>query len=127
TYTQLDNSWVELQFSLVNTTTGQNIDFTNARSFYRGTDSDGDWTEEEGDADSLIAGVPAGEYNLVVEGSSGGDSGHGASGVNLELRHDVAPWRNFWIGVAMVLLYPLWLCWRRAQFESNRWADSNEA
>jgi predicted RNA-binding Zn-ribbon protein involved in translation (DUF1610 family) len=126
TYTSLDNSWVELRFSLVNTATGQNIDFTNARSFYHGTDSDGVWSESEGDADSLIASVPAGEYNLVVEGTTGGDAGQIVDGTNLALRHDVAPWRNFWIGVAAVLLYPLRLLWRRSRFETERWSNSDE-
>lgn len=121
----LNNSWVELECSLVNTATGQTIDFTNARSFYSGYDSDGAWSEEAGGDSSLIASVPAGEYNLVVEGTAGADSGNSPRDVLLRLVHDVTPWRNFWLAVGMILAYPAWLGWRRYKFERDRWYESD--
>jgi hypothetical protein len=124
-YVALDNSWTQLDCSLVNTATGQSIDFTNAQSYYSGRDSDGAWTEEDGDDTSLVASVPAGEYNLVVEGEAGGQFGNNSRDVNMLLVHDVTPWRNFWLAVGMILVYPVFLFWRRHQFERDRWYDSD--
>jgi hypothetical protein len=121
----LNNSWVELDCSLVNTATGETIDFTNAHSLYSGFDADGSWSEEDGDARSLITSVPAGEYNLVVEGAAGGDSPISTRDTRLQLVHDVAPWRNFWLAAGMILLYPLWLSWRSYRFERDRWYESD--
>lgn len=121
----LANSWVEFDCSLVNTATGQSIDFTNAQSYYSGRDSDGAWTETEGDDTSLVASVPAGEYNLVVEAESGGQFGNHSRQAWLELVHDVTPWRNFWLALGLLLVYPLFLMWRRYQFERDRWYESD--
>jgi hypothetical protein len=124
-YVSLNNSWAEFACSLVNTATGQSIDFTNAQSYYSGRDSDGAWTEEEGDDTSLVASVPAGEYNLVVEGDAGGDRASYSREAYLQVVHDVAPWRNFWLALGLVLVYPLFLFWRRYQFERDRWYESD--
>ena len=63
----LDNSWVELNSTLVDTTTEESYDFTNAFSFYSGRDSDGYWSEGGNRDTSLVRSIPAGTYNLVVE------------------------------------------------------------
>jgi hypothetical protein len=120
----LDNDWVELDCSLVNAKTGKIIDFTNAFSFYSGHDSDGSWSEGSHSDTSLIAEVPAGTYNLVVEGAGGNAHGQ-ATAVNLNLVHDVAPWRNFWLALLAIATYPMLLIWRRTRFEADRWSESD--
>jgi hypothetical protein len=120
----LDNDWVELDCSLVDAQTGASRNFTNAFSYYSGSDSDGDWSEGDRRNTSLITDVPAGTYNLVVEGASGHANGRGTT-VHLELRHDVAPWRNFWLGLLAICAYPVLLLWRRSRFEAERWEDSH--
>ena len=126
TFATINNSWIELNCSLVDAKTGVSRDFTNAFSFYSGNDSDGAWTEGETHDTSLIADVPAGTYNLVIEGASGDEHGARlAQPVSLELRHDVVPWRNFWLAILAILAYPALLLWRRMGFEKARWAESD--
>jgi hypothetical protein len=126
-YAALDNDWVELDCALVNAKTGESRNFTSAFSFYSGRDSDGRWTEGDNDDTSLIAEVPAGTYNLVVEGAGGGNSNGRATLVHLGLLHDVAPWRNFWLSLLAIFTYPALLLWRRSRFEAERWSESDYA
>lgn len=122
----LRNSWAELDCTLVNVTTGKSYEFTNAFSYYYGTDSDGAWSEGETQHVSAISRIPAGTYNLVVDGASGDESGQRIrDNVDLVMRHDVAPWQNFWIAVLAILLCPLYLAFRFFSFEKERWADSD--
>jgi hypothetical protein len=121
----LDNSWVELDCSLVNTATGEIHEFTNAFSYYYGYDSDGRWTEGNQQDTSLLTTIPAGTYNLVIEGASGDNRNQRiAQNVRLSMIHDVVPWRNFWFAVLMILAYPVYLGVRSHLFEKERWADS---
>jgi hypothetical protein len=121
----LQNSWVELECSLVNSQTGASVEFLNAFEYYSGVDSDGAWSEGSWHATSLIPSVPAGTYNLVVEGTGQNEKGQPiAQPVQLTFHHDVAPWRNFWIAMGLILLYPAALLVRRYLFEKGRWAES---
>jgi Domain of unknown function (DUF4178) len=123
---QLDNAWVELQGSLVNTDSGQQYPFSNAFQYYHGYDSDGHWSEGSGSGRALIGGVPAGNYNLLVDGSSGNQYGRPVdASVQLGLTQDLATWRNFWLCTLIILLYPIYLLIRSIGYERERWADSN--
>jgi hypothetical protein len=116
----LNNSWVELDSSLVNTVTGESYDFTNAFSYYSGYDSDGSWSEGSNRDTSLVRGIPAGTYNLVVEGYS-----DGPKSVFLRLTHDVTPWQNFLFTALAILAYPMYLLFRRHKLERDRWSESD--
>jgi hypothetical protein len=120
----LSNNWVELDCSLVNTVTGETREFTNAFSYYTGVDSDGSWSEGDTQDTSLVANIPAGTYNLVVQGASGGDPQNRQS-VRLSMTHDVVPWRNFWLAVLAIAVYPLYLAFRAYQIERQRWSESD--
>lgn len=124
----INNSWVELQCSLVNTVTGQSFDFTNGFSFYSGIDSDGGWSEGSSHQTTDLPTIPAGTYKLVVAGAGGDDSGkQPLVRVSLSLQHDVAPWRNFWLAVLVILIYPGYLFFRSAAYEKERWSDAEPA
>jgi len=121
----LSNSWVELECSLVNTETGASVEFLSAFEYYSGVDSDGAWSEGSWQATSLIPSLPAGTYNLIVEGTSSDEKGQPvAQPVQLSFRHDVAPWRNFWIAMGLILLFPAALVVLRYLFEKSRWSES---
>jgi len=122
----LRNSWVELDCALVNTVTGETFQFTNAFSFYQGTDSDGPWSEGSTHDTSTIGNIPAGTYNLVVEGASGDERDQRIEqSAQLRLTHDVVPWRNFWFTVLAIIAYPLYLGIRSHLFERERWSQSD--
>lgn len=122
----IDNAWVELNCTLVNAATGEEHEFTDAFSYYHGYDSDGAWSEGNTRHTSLVAQIPAGTYNLLVEGAGGDDQGRRLSqGVYLRMTQDVVPWQNFWIALLGILAYPGYLIYRSYRFEKERWAQSD--
>ena len=124
----LNNSWVELQCSLVNVTTGESFDFTNELSYYNGVDSDGGWTEGSRENVAELTSVPAGTYRLIVAGAGSDQTGQPVSvPVSLSLRHDVVPWRNFWLAVTAILLYPGDLLYRKYAIEKERWSEADDS
>jgi hypothetical protein len=124
-YSPLDNSWVDLDYALVSKDTGESFESSGSLEYYTGVDSDGRWSEGSNVGRTLITSLPGGDYDVVVDATSG-DAHGAASGapVKLLLTHDVVPWRNFWIACGAILLYPLWLAYRRLVFERERWSDS---
>jgi len=121
----LDNSWVELSCSLVNTQTGTSYDFVNGFEHYSGYDSDGSWSEGNDHHAALVTDVPSGEYNLVINTASGTNNGsHINQPIQLSMRHDVTPWQNFWLVLIALLLYPGYLFYQRFSFEKERWSNS---
>lgn len=123
--TSLSNSWVDLDYALVRKGTGESYEFSNSVEFYSGVDSDGAWSEGSNLGSSLVPAIPAGDYDVVVDSASG--DAHGAPSqtpIQLSLTHNVAPWQNFWIACAVILIYPVFLIYRRFVFERERWSDS---
>ncbi|HWW21635.1 MAG TPA: DUF4178 domain-containing protein [Steroidobacteraceae bacterium] len=122
----IDNAWVELQGTLTNTDTGQSYRFVNAFQYYHGYDSDGSWSEGSRNGGALIPNVPAGTYTLLVDGTSGDNSGRPLdTSIQIGLRYDVVVWRNFWIAVLLILSYPIYLAFRSGVAERERWSDSD--
>jgi uncharacterized protein YdeI (BOF family) len=106
----LDNAWIQLRGSLVNTVSGKSFPFTDSLQYYHGDDSDGSWTEGSPTARALISEVPAGSYNLVVDGGSGDQNGQPLdAAVNLKLQLNAVTWQNFWLVTAAILSYPVYL------------------
>jgi len=66
------NRWIDLDYSLVNRNTQRSIDAYGLIEFYRGTDSDGPWTEGDHATSTLVAGVPRGTYDLYVDTNAHG-------------------------------------------------------
>jgi len=117
----LSNSWAELDCVLVNSGTGATFEFSEQLSYYSGVDSDGSWSEGSGRDTATLSAIPAGTYNLVIEGSGADQSNRRLSQpVTLELRHDVIPWSNFWIAVLAIGLYPAWLVYGHRADEKER-------
>jgi uncharacterized protein YdeI (BOF family) len=106
----LDNAWVQLRGRLVNTVSGQSFPFDDSLQYYHGVDSDGSWTEGSATARAFISNVPAGSYNLVVDGGSGDQNGQPLdSTVNIKLQLNAVTWQNFWLVMAAILSYPVYL------------------
>ena len=66
----LDNMWVDLDYSLVNRATQENFDAYGTAERYHGRDSDGDWSEGDATPNTAFASIPRGAYDLVVEASA---------------------------------------------------------
>ena len=66
----LDNMWVDLDYSLVNRATQQSYDASGTAEYYHGRDSDGGWSEGNAAPDVGLASIPRGTYDLVVEAAA---------------------------------------------------------
>jgi hypothetical protein len=116
---------VDLDYALVNKQTGESYELGNGVEYYSGSDSDGPWSEGSTYATALVPAMPRGDYDLVLSTTSGDSRGVPQNlPVSLSLRHDVVPWRNFWIVCAVILGYPLVLLYQHLVFERERWSDS---
>jgi hypothetical protein len=67
TSANVSNSWIYLNYALINQDTGQAWDFGREVSYYSGRDSDGSWTEGSRSDAVTVPSVPSGHYYLRVE------------------------------------------------------------
>ncbi|GLS23606.1 hypothetical protein GCM10007874_66270 [Labrys miyagiensis] len=67
----LDNDWLELDMTLVNTETNQSYPVSQALERYSGYDEDGFWSEGSNENSVLLPPVPAGTYKLLIEPDAG--------------------------------------------------------
>jgi hypothetical protein len=123
TTADVNNSWIYLNYALINQDTGQAYDFGREVSYYHGYDSDGSWTEG-GHTDSVaIPSVRPGNYYLRVEPES--DFGHGTISYSISAKRDVPQASFFGLALLALLLPAGLITWRSMNFEHLRWAESD--
>lgn len=120
----VDNNWIEVGVDLINDETGENREFEMGTEFYSGYDSDGRWTEGSRKNEIVISGIPKGKYHLNLQ-ALGNRSNMSAVNFSVSITHGVLAWKNFFIFVGLLVLFPLLLWWRQRTFEMRRWADSD--
>jgi hypothetical protein len=120
----VDNNWIELDIDLVNADTHQvAATCEQGIEFYHGND-DGYWTEGKQMEKVLVPAVAPGKYYLAIDASA--DSAVKQMPYKVTIVRDVMSWSNFWIALALVLIYPVY-CWARAwTFERARWMESDQ-
>lgn len=65
--TDVSNSWVEIDASLVNEQTGDTFYFFNSIEYYYGVDYDGRWSEGSQNQSTEFSRLPPGQYHLQME------------------------------------------------------------
>jgi hypothetical protein len=123
--TDVDNSWIYLNYALIGETTGTVYDFGREVSYYSGYDSDGSWKEGSRHDAARIGGVPGGRYFLRVEGD-GPPDGPLVAGT-LRVRRDVPSIVPFLLALVVLAIPPGVLAIRAHAFEAKRWAESDHA
>ena len=123
--TDIDNSWVYLDYALIEEATGAAYDFGREVSYYSGVDADGKWTEGSRRDKARVSGIPGGRYFLRVE-TSGQSFGAPVAGT-LRVRRDVPSFLPFLLALVALVLPPAFLAIRAHAFEAQRWAESDYA
>jgi hypothetical protein len=118
----VDNNWLGLDVDLVNTKTNATYPAGIGVEQYSGYD-EGHWSEGSQEGDTTLPGVPAGEYLLNIEASA--DPKITQMPFNIRVESGGLFWSNFWLGLALLLVYPAWVLFRRRSFEYNRWSESD--
>jgi hypothetical protein len=120
---QVDNSWIYVNYALINEDTGRAYDFGREVSYYHGYDSDGAWTEGSTSNHATIASVPPGNYYLRIEPES--DPNHGIIHYSITVKRDVPQFGFFAIAFLALLLPVVLITWRAMNFEHLRWTESD--
>jgi hypothetical protein len=119
----VSNSWIYLNYALINQDTGQAWDFGREVSFYSGHDSDGYWSEGSTSDTVTVPSVPAGTYYLRIEPESA--AVHPTINYSVEVKRDV-PVASFYGVAFLALLIPaIIISWRSLSFERSRWSESD--
>lgn len=119
----VDNSWIYLNYALIDQDTGHAYDFGREVSYYHGYDSDGAWTEGEKTNTVVVPSVPRGSYYLRIEPE--GEHFHGPITYTVTLKRDVPQLSFFGIALLALLIPAGFLTWRAMSFEHLRWAESD--
>jgi hypothetical protein len=120
--TNLRNNWVFLDMALIDTNTGQALDFGREVSYYYGTDSDGPWTEGAQRSTFTLPAIDAGDYYLRVQ-----PEGPAPVDYSIAIRRDVPTVIPYGIALALLLIPPGLVSLRSWSFERARWAESDHA
>ncbi len=118
----VNNNWIALGFDLVDTETQQTRSLEQGIEQYSGYD-DGPWTEGKPTADTILPGVAPGRYVLRIEPTA--DPGVVEMPYAVAVIRDVPVWSNFWLGLGLLLVYPVYAFFRHVTFESARWSESD--
>jgi len=119
----VNNSWIYLNYALINEDTGHAYDFGREVSYYSGYDSDGSWTEGSQKDSVTIPSVPPGRYYLRVEPES--EYYRGTIYYSIALRRDVPQFSFFGIAALALLIPAGFITWKFMNFEHLRWAESD--
>jgi hypothetical protein len=119
----VDNSWIYVNYALINQDSGQAWDFGREVSYYHGYDSDGSWTEGSQKNTVIIPSVPAGHYYLRIEPEV--DPKHPPVVYSVEVKRDVPVLGFFGLAFLALLLPAIAITWRAINFERMRWAESD--
>ncbi|MBU6365895.1 MAG: DUF4178 domain-containing protein [Gemmatimonadetes bacterium] len=128
--TDLDNTWLFFDLTLINEATGATRTVGREVSYYRGTDSDGSWSEGSRDDRVRIGRVPPGRYflRLAVDGDESRVTAEPVTyDVALTVRRDVPALAPYLLALLALVLPALVPAMRSSAFEGRRWAESDHA
>ncbi|MBA4372559.1 MAG: hypothetical protein C0402_06815 [Thermodesulfovibrio sp.] len=123
-HADVQNDWMEAAIDLVDETTNKTIAFSQTAEHYSGVDGGESWTEGSQDSRFLLNAVPGGRYHLLVQPAAD-TTKPGEKTFTLSLRRGVVTWSNFFLGLVLLLIYPLCTWCRKNKFEVSRWAESD--
>ncbi len=116
----VNNGWLYVSMALINEEMGTAYDFGREISYYRGTDSDGSWTEGRQYDEATLTRVPPGRYYLRLE-----PDGPASTNYSIKVYRDVPVWWPFLAAVASLAAFPIIAFWRFHTFEYARWSESD--
>jgi len=130
----LDNEWIDVDYSLVNRKTQESYDAYATLEHYHGTDSDGAWQEGSPVGIVKLSSVPPGQYDLVADisahrwAASGPYGNLSASAQDATATLPITVWvdrggsfsGNFWTALLLILAWPSVLAYLHYAHEKRR-------
>jgi hypothetical protein len=138
---QLDNSWIDLDYSLVDKRTQKSFDAYGLAEHYTGRDSDGPWSEGNSRPRVTLSSIPPGSYDLVVElsahrwipnapaeyySSRSVDANPTPIPVTIAVDRGGTFGGNVLLALVLILIWPGLAFWRHYSFEKRRNGSSDD-
>jgi hypothetical protein len=123
TSANVSNSWIYLNYALINQDTGKAWDFGREVSYYFGRDSDGSWTEGSHNDTVVVPSVPPGHYYLRIEPEA--DARHPRISYSVAVRRDVPVFKFYGYALLALFLPVLYVTFKSISFERARWSESD--
>lgn len=123
----LSNTWLELNATLVNAANGNEYSAEEGIEYYSGTDGGEYWTEGSQSQTIHFTKIPAGTYFLQMTASRDSNIYTRAGMFTGKLVYDVTTYRNIWIVVILLFLWPAIIGTIRYYSETARWGNSEFA
>ena len=121
----VSNSWTELNVDLIAKKTGKS-DEVEAMvipiEYYYGVDGGESWSEGGQSNDATISAVPAGTYELRIEGSW--RDWTKPMPIRVKVEQNVTRGMNFWAAFIVLAIVPVITVIRKFSFEAKRWSES---
>lgn len=122
--TDVDNSWVATDFSLINQTTNEVAYFSKDVEYYHGYEGGESWSEGGSSEEFNICGVSSGKY-IISFNPNKDSSDSNNTRMKMDVYWDKSDNWNFmfvllsFLGVSIILFYI------KNNFEQRRWSDSD--
>ena len=125
----INNQWLFVEGTLAKEDTAVYGDFETEAGFYHGTADGEGWTEGSTSARTFVGGMPAGRYTLRISPQWGAIAPGKPvlSSYSVRVRHRVPHFSHFGIAILALTLWPVLCFFKRANFETQRWAESDHA
>ncbi len=127
-YAPVDNSWFELEATLINKVTGDEYGLQQGVEQYHGVTEGESWSEGGNQETVYLSSIPSGKYILKITAVrdmySYALSGGKMDNFSLKVTNDVPMQRNFWLIVLVVLIWPVYKFFTMNYYEQRRWESS---
>jgi len=122
----VDNSWLDMDASLVDDRTGKEYVIQQVVQYYHGYEDGESWSEGSTRETVWLNSIPSGTYFLRIQASRDTTAGgwNGLRDFRLTVKNDVPSNRNLWIFIGLLLIWPIVQLCRILFFESRRWEGS---
>lgn len=122
--TEVNNSWLATDFSLINQTTGEVAYFSKDVEYYYGREGGEDWSEGSSSEDFNICGVSSGKYKIAFRPHKDTNDMYN-SAMKIEVYWDKSDNWNFMVVLITFLVITIILYYLKNNFEQRRWYDSD--
>lgn len=124
----VDNSWFELEATLVNKASGDEYSLQQGVEQYHGVTDGESWSEGGTQETVYLSSIPEGEYFLkltAIHDVYSYITGSRLNSFSLRVTNDVPMTRNFWLIIIVVLIWPVYKIYTINYYERKRWENSS--
>lgn len=119
----VNNSWLEADFTLVNETTGDQYFFSKSVEYYWGTDDGEGWSEGSKETTVTVNSITKGKYHMNILLTNDGQKVY--HNIDVTVIQNVSLMKNFVISLLFFVVFPTIVALRRRAFDRKQWFNSN--